>query len=420
MRIASVHLKNFRGFEDITVDLEPHVNVIVGINGAGKSSLLEGIARGIYAFGRQCNAFSFLEFDSLKDVRRKSEVTGSRATFNPQYPCQCEVDVEHHGKSARSVLTYDGGKFPLESVQGEYRLDVKRLEESWPLLLFFPAERHWGHMQQLNEVAAVTRKSQRVDAYNKWNAAATNAQVFFSWFVEKSMERMQLQAAGKENLEGHDLEILRKTLQPLLRIRNIYYDFIEKDIIVDWEASKDGGTARTAFSSLSDGEKEVICLFSEIVRRMGILNPHLGAETVTRTDGVVLIDELDLHLHPSWQRKIVTCLHQAFPQIQFIVTTHSPQILGEVRPENVILLNNGAAEKPQQSFGLSTDSILTRVMETSATSKDIETDLGKISRLVDEDKIADAQNVLEALQRKVGYATPEMIRLQTLIEMFKD
>ena len=153
---------------------------------------------------------------------------------------------------------------------------------------------------------------------------------------------------------------------------------------------------------------------------MGILNPHLGAETVTRTDGVVLIDELDLHLHPSWQRKIVTCLHQAFPQIQFIVTTHSPQILGEVRPENVILLNNGAAEKPQQSFGLSTDSILTRVMETSATSKDIETDLGKISRLVDEDKIADAQNVLEALQRKVGYATPEMIRLQTLIEMFKD
>ena len=90
------------------------------------------------------------------------------------------------------------------------------------------------------------------------------------------------------------------------------------------------------FDDLSDGYKMILTMVFDVVRQMVILNPHLGNETLEKTDGIILIDELDLSLHPHWQRIVVDSLKKTFPLVQFIVTTHSPFIIQSLNSGEVI------------------------------------------------------------------------------------
>lgn len=122
---------------------------------------------------------------------------------------------------------------------------------------------------------------------------------------------------------------------------------------------------------LSDGEKCTLALFGDIARRLAIANPSL--DDPLQGDGVVLIDELELHMHTSWQRKVISMLKKTFPNIQFIITTHSPQILGEVDHDfNVYALSrNGSDIQVVQTtgmFGMDSNSILEDKMETDSVS----------------------------------------------------
>ena len=118
------------------------------------------------------------------------------------------------------------------------------------------------------------------------------------------------------------------------------------------------------------------------------------------TQGLVLIDELDLHLHPAWQRRIVQGLSKIFPKVQFIATTHSPQILGEVDAEQVRLLSNGMIESPSQSFGLTSDEILRNVMGTRDMNASISADVERIYELIDQEKYDEARRKLAAVQKR--------------------
>lgn len=93
------------------------------------------------------------------------------------------------------------------------------------------------------------------------------------------------------------------------------------------------------FSALSDGYRNVIKIVTDIATKMCILNPYLGKETLKRTPGIVVIDELDLSLHPTWQRRIVGILKDLFPKVQFICATHSPFIIQSLEPGELITLD---------------------------------------------------------------------------------
>ena len=103
-------------------------------------------------------------------------------------------------------------------------------------------------------------------------------------------------------------------------------------------------------------------MVADIARRACLLNPHLGGAVLEETPGIVLIDELDLHLHPKWQRRIIGDLRRTFPKIQFIATTHSPQLIGQVKPDEILLLDAEETEEtrhPGQSYGMDSNWIRT-------------------------------------------------------------
>ena len=106
------------------------------------------------------------------------------------------------------------------------------------------------------------------------------------------------------------------------------------------------------FSFLSDGQRNIVAMVADIAYRMAQLNPHLLENVTLETPGVVLIDEIDLHLHPKWQRQIVDNLRKAFPKVQFFATTHAPAVIQSIRPGELIDLNEieGAAEYQDKSI----------------------------------------------------------------------
>ena len=128
------------------------------------------------------------------------------------------------------------------------------------------------------------------------------------------------------------------------------------------------GGERLPFSFLSDGYRNMVALVADVAWRAAVLNPHLGKDAAARSEGVVLIDEIDLHLHPRWQRRVLGNLRRTFPGLQFVTTTHSPQVIASARREEVRVLEKNRLV-PLQPFveGRDTNSLLEGDRGASAT-----------------------------------------------------
>src|SRR5690606_15426040 len=142
----------------------------------------------------------------------------------------------------------------------------------------------------------------------------------------------------------------------------------------------------------------VICLVADIARRICLLNPQLGKDVIRQTPGVVLIDELDVHLHPRWQRRIVNGLKAAFPCVQFIASSHSPQVLGELQPEEIILLREGGTSQPQVSYGLDSSQVLEEIMGASPRNLKVDEKLKQLFEKIENGPLNEAKRLLDELK----------------------
>ncbi len=158
----------------------------------------------------------------------------------------------------------------------------------------------------------------------------------------------------------------------------------------------------------------MVALFADIARRMCILNPHMGKDVLRNTSGVVIIDELDIHLHPAWQRSIVSALRQAFPKVQFIAASHSPQIIGSLKPEEVIVLHNGDPSHPRVTYGLDSSSVLEEVMGVTQREPEIEDLLSELFSTLEDNDLEKAKSQLEDLKKKAP-DLPEFAGAEALI-----
>ena len=166
---------------------------------------------------------------------------------------------------------------------------------------------------------------------------------------------------------------------------------------------------------LSDGEKNLITLVGDIARRLAIANPN--SRVPLEGEGIVLIDEIDLHLHPSWQRLMIPQLTKVFPNCQFIITTHSPQVLSHVKPESLFLLKNENNElsysKAVESYGMNTDRILEDLLGVDARPSYGKKQLHKLYKLIQEGEIEKAKTIIEDFEPK---GDPELVKARVLIK----
>ena len=169
---------------------------------------------------------------------------------------------------------------------------------------------------------------------------------------------------------------------------------------------------------LSDGEKCLLALIGDLARRLAIANSANDNDPL-KGDGIVLIDEIDLHLHPSWQRDIVPRLLKTFPNCQFFLTTHSPLVLNNVQPHNLFLVSNDqgcmTVSRPRSSFGKSVVRVLEDVMGLETTIPEpINSLLKSVFSYISGNNLEKAREGITSL-RKLGYDDPELNRAEALI-----
>lgn len=167
---------------------------------------------------------------------------------------------------------------------------------------------------------------------------------------------------------------------------------------------------------LSDGYRTTLSMFADIAYRMALLNPALGRDVLAMTSGVVLIDEVDLHLHPLWQARILADLSSVFPRVQFIVTTHAPMVISSVPAKHIRVLGEDAAYTPEhESFGLGANDILTGIMGADERQPEVKQLFEKFSCHFDAEDFDAAELVLDRLEEKIGPDNPDLVAARSAL-----
>jgi len=426
MKLTSIHLQNYRAHQDLRVEFSANFNLVVGINGSGKTSLLKGVTEGLGAslmgmlskspfpilteFG-YAHVYS-CEYEGLYRFEEQFPVSVTMAGF----ALSRDFSITVKKKNSISIQETDKLSPIHDLIQGPINEYTGREALILPLIAFYRAGRQWVS-KPIPVIQAATEKVSRKDGYQQWWDAAADVSSFQHWVIGKCLERYQFSSENKKGfyeIKDDELALVNTALAAAIDgIGDLRYDMRQKNLLVGWKTENE--TQRTIpFDHLSDGQRAVICLVADIARRICLLNPHLGEDVIRQTPGVVLIDELDVHLHPSWQRQIVNGLKKAFPQIQFIATSHSPQILGELRPEEIILLREGGTSQPQVSYGLDSSQVLEEVMGAYARNQDVDKSLKQLFLEIENNQISEAKSRLNEL-RKNTPQIPELGRAEAII-----
>ena len=180
----------------------------------------------------------------------------------------------------------------------------------------------------------------------------------------------------------------------------------------------DRGSTTVAVRQLSDGERGTLALVLDLTRRLAQANPEMD-DPAAEAEAVVLIDEIDLHLHPKWQRQIVRNLTAAFPRCQFIATTHSPQVIGEVEHDRIQIIADGQVYSPTHSYGVDSSRVLEEIMDADPRAQEVNALLSQISQEVGKQRYEGARGLLVQLVGKLGEDDPEVTRIRTLLDFME-
>jgi predicted ATP-binding protein involved in virulence len=239
----------------------------------------------------------------------------------------------------------------------------------------------------------------------------TDFRGFFAWFRDREDVENE-RVRDEPGYRDRDLKAVRDAIEKFTKFTDLR---IRRKPKLRMTVLK-GGVEFNVLQ-LSDGEKCLLALVGDLARRLSLLNTALA--NPLEGVGIVLIDEIDLHLHPKWQRAVVASLEEVFPNCQFVITTHSPQVVGELAPESVVLLRDGALiGNAERTFGLNSGEILEELMEGSARNANVNAELATIRELVDKDEIEQAAPLLEQLRKRTR-DIPEVLELGAAIESLR-
>ncbi|NOQ35487.1 MAG: AAA family ATPase [Methylococcaceae bacterium] len=358
MKLNSLELKNFRCFESINIDFDEQLTVLVAENGAGKTTILDGIAVALGVFVGSFDTGVNKGFKSQDALLSKIEADDNRGLTNmeAQYPIVMTAQgiIQDKPETWRRKLTGAKSKTTVAEASS-LRSYGKHLQEQvrtpntkvdLPIVAYYGTGRLWRQIQARESFSKESLS--RLFAYHDALEPASSYKEFEKWFrdtaraeydaiVAKVQSHQTINPSDLLPKEANTLKSVREAVNICLKItgwNGLQYDAKSKELVI-----KDAANRFFAVNQLSDGVKNMLAMTADIAYRCAKLNPHL-TNAHQETEGVVLIDEIDMHLHPKWQQTVLQDLQKSFPKIQFIVTTHSPQVLTTVKAEHIRILSN--------------------------------------------------------------------------------
>ncbi len=417
MKVTQFTLQNFRAIEHMELNFTTQTTALVGVNGVGKSSVLDALAIALSSMtARLIGQAARSRNMSVDDIHEKADF----ARLEAEIEWVGQFAEQHEHTKWAIALNRKNGKHPPERSSDLSDLKkftsigeavVKHIESSENELYSLPMVVYFDVHRAVLEVPLKTTKKlfhKPSDAYaGALSHGGTDFRGFFEWFrLKEDAENERIRDAP--SYRDMELDAVRSAVEVFTGFKNLR---IRRSPHLRMTLCKSG--TELSVTQLSDGEKCMLALVGDIARRLSLLNKGLSIPSEGR--GIVLIDEIDLHLHPKWQRTVVASLERTFPNCQFIISTHSPQIIGELPPEGVILLKDGKSlGNPERSFGLSSSEVVEELMEGEARNVGVRDALREIELAIDTEDLAQAKILLARLQAKVG-DIPEVLQAHSSI-----
>lgn len=438
MRIDTLHIKNFKGFADATFDFK-QFNLIVGENGAGKTSILDAlaVASGIWLAEPPDSSLSNSGRNIYpSEIRLVPVQQGDRLQFQE---ASGGVSIEATGRVGETEPVIwkrqirAGGKRTTNAeakkaqviIADYFARDGKENDGVithllFPVIAYYGAGRAWLPSRDRSK-----NKTAKSPAAKRWGAfydslfERLRPAEIQGWFESETIAQ-----GNRKGLPRPGYEVVRQAVLGCVPEADaVYFDGDRKEIVFSINKRAQ------PFSNLSAGQRMLLSLVADLAIKAVTQNNYLvPAEKLQPEDaplprvlkltpGVVLIDELDVHLHPRWQRSAVENLKKTFPSMQFFATTHSPQIVSETPADEIIVLNqDGSWTRPHQTIGLSSNQVLQDIMGASAINQGMVEKFNAIFTLVEKGEFDAARAQIADLRGDKNYQFPELIEAESYME----
>ncbi len=410
MQITQLEIKNFRGIKHLVFDFPlHHPAIFIGVNGVGKSSILDAIAILLSTFfGILINQNNYGARLNEQDINNSSVETDLTITIlNEQnqvikwslFQSKMEFKKQNHAE----IINI---KKWILNIQENLQQNP---QSNLPLAVYYLTNR-----AVLDIPLRIRKKHLFVDQFEAYNNALignnTDFRIFFEWFREKEDLENEMRLYNNQDYRNPQLQAVRQAISSLIPE---FTNLRVKRYPLRMTLQKKG--EELIINQLSDGEKCLLAMGGDLARRLAIANPNL--KLPLSGHAIVLIDEIDLHLHPKWQREIIPNLIKTFPNCQFIVTTHSPQVISHIK--EVYLFNkidNEISLNILPTYGKDSNQILEVLMETGERPPEVQAKILQIFRLIEQGELVKVKELLQELTQIMDSEDPILLKADVLIK----
>lgn len=415
MRIKSIYIKNFRCYKTAKLNLHPHINIMVGVNGTGKTSILEAIRillSGIYCELDKVENKITMPTISEEDVR----LHNLELQFDTKIEGTMELDAH---LSQNQTATWDrwleklGGKTKFSNSK-EVKALSSRIQniirngekEVVPLIAYYSTDRY----KKEKKNTGLEADGSRLRGY--YNALDTMSNSWFFLNIIRTETYAEIQEAKPSPILKLVYDVICKCVP---NCKELQHNIKQDRLIIKLDNGE-----QMPYNALSDGVRSILSLAMELALRCYLLNPYLGEEAARITPGIVLIDEIDLHLHPEWQLHIVNDLAKVFPRIQFVMSTHAPLVISSIKEGKIFSIADQQVYDFPNQYGQKTDQIL-KAMGSPLGSQDTDNILAEYRLLIEqgEGEKPKAMEMRQVLEHLLGKDHDELRRTDIMLRLFK-
>lgn len=447
MEVKKLALHNVGRFDELEILLAPlenlnsNVTVFIGNNGSGKTSVLKSLATSLSWLVSRIQSEKGIG-SPIIELAIKNGRTSASIELGVCHPTEKALDsnaeVESNdnnyfswnvakarkGRKGAFKSEYWGVTALAEHYRSNLSIDEKA---SLPLIAFYSVER-----VVLDIPLKIKEKHTflQLDGYDKSLSQGVDFRRFFEWFREREDTENEVGVSDEiletlKGLVGDDAWMKLKEINAsnrdiqLTAVRSAIYKFmpefsnlrVRRKPRLHMSIDKNGQTLNVA--QLSQGEKSLMALIGDIARRLAVMNPSL--DNPLMGDGIVLIDEVDMHLHPKWQRSLIKQLTTTFPKCQFVLTTHSPLVISDSKDVLTYLIGDNEVKQLPPLFGEDANTVLLDIMDTDIRNADINIKLNDLLDAIHDSDFYNANARLTELEEDLPASNAELAKARLLL-----